>query len=97
MSASVGPVTAAEAGLRLDKFLAGADRLGSRSRATTAIARGKVFVNDDEGSPADPPRGVSTRDRVRVWMDRPGSSRRRPAPHQAKDLNILYEDDDLIA
>jgi 23S rRNA pseudouridine1911/1915/1917 synthase len=87
----------AEAGVRLDKFLAGADRLGSRSRATAAIERGKVFVNDDEVSSAGAARRLSTRDRVRVWMDRPGSSKRRPAPHQAGDLNILYEDDDLIA
>jgi 23S rRNA pseudouridine1911/1915/1917 synthase len=90
-------VTADETGVRLDKFLAGADRLGSRSRATAAIERGKVFVNDDEVSSAGAARRLSTRDRVRVWMDRPGSSKRRPAPHQAGDLNILYEDDDLIA
>jgi 23S rRNA pseudouridine1911/1915/1917 synthase len=32
-----------------------------------------------------------------VWMDRPGSSKRRPAPHRTGDLNILYEDDDVIA
>jgi 23S rRNA pseudouridine1911/1915/1917 synthase len=97
MSDSVWIVAPEETGLRLDKFLAGADRLGSRSRATAAIERGKVFVNDDEASAADAARRLSTRDRVRVWMDRPGSSRRRPAPHQAGDLKILYEDDDLIA
>ena len=96
-SDSVWTVSAEEAGVRLDKFLAGADRLGSRSRATAAIERGKVFVNDDEASAADAARRLSTRDRVRVWMDRPGSSKRRPAPHQAGDLEILYEDDDLIA
>jgi 23S rRNA pseudouridine1911/1915/1917 synthase len=90
-------VSAEDAGLRLDKFLAAADRLGSRSRAAAAIERGKVFVNDDEASTADAARRLSARDRVRVWMDRPGSSKRRPAPHQAGDLNILYEDDDLIA
>ena len=90
-------VSADEVGLRLDKFLAGSDRLGSRSRAVAAIERGKVFVNDVEASTADAARRLSARDRVRVWMDRPGSSKRRPAPYQAGDLNILYEDDDLIA
>ena len=90
-------VGADEVGLRLDKFLAGYDRLGSRSRAVAAIERGKVFVNDLEASTADAARRLSARDRVRVWMDRPGSSKRRPAPHQAGELNILYEDDDLIA
>jgi ribosomal 50S subunit-recycling heat shock protein len=37
-----------EVGVRLDKFLADVDRLGSRSRAASAIEHGKVFVNDDE-------------------------------------------------
>jgi 23S rRNA pseudouridine1911/1915/1917 synthase len=62
-----------------------------------ALERGKVFVNDDEACAADGARRLLAGDRVRVWMDRPGSSKRRPAPHQAGDLNILYEDDDLIA
>jgi 23S rRNA pseudouridine1911/1915/1917 synthase len=90
-------VGADEAGVRLDKFLAGADRLGSRSRAAAAIERGKIFVNDEEATTADAARRLSTRDRVRVWMDRPGSSKRRPALHRTADLDILYEDTDLIA
>jgi 23S rRNA pseudouridine1911/1915/1917 synthase len=97
MSDSHWTVASDEAGLRLDKFLAAAERLGSRSRAAAAIERGKVFVNDDEASTADAARRLLARDRVRVWMDRPGSSKRRPAPHRAEDLDILYEDDDLIA
>jgi 23S rRNA pseudouridine1911/1915/1917 synthase len=97
MSDTHWTVAVAEAGLRLDKFLAASGRLGSRSRAAAAIERGKVFVNDDEASTADAARRLAVRDRVRVWMDRPGSSKRRPAPHRAGDLNILYEDDDLIA
>ena len=50
--ASVGAwiVAGAEAGLRLDKFLANPNRLGSRGRAVTALERGKVFVNDTEVS-----------------------------------------------
>jgi len=84
-------------GLRLDKFLACADRLGSRSRAVTAIERGKVFVNDEEVPAAAAAARLTVGDRVRVWMDRPGSAKRRPAPHRTGDLNILYEDDDLIA
>ena len=38
-------VSESDAGTRLDKFLAQADRLASRSRATAALDRGKVFVN----------------------------------------------------
>ena len=41
-------VETAEAGQRLDKFLAAADRAGSRSRAADALARGRVFVDDAE-------------------------------------------------
>src|SRR5436309_265899 len=97
MSDSQWTVGPDDAGLRLDKFLAAADRLGSRSRAVAAIERGKVFVNDDEIAADGAATRLSARDSVRVWMDRPGSSKRRPAPHRTGDLNILYEDDDLIA
>ena len=90
----VGPDTV---GLRLDKFLASVGRLGSRSRAVGALARGKVFLNDAEVTVADAARRVSGGDRLRVWMDRPGSSKRRPGLHPAGDLDILFEDDDLIA
>jgi 23S rRNA pseudouridine1911/1915/1917 synthase len=86
-----------EAGLRLDKFLAAPGRLGSRARAVAAITRGKVFVNGNEISSADGARRLSGRERVRVWMDRPGSAKRRPGRHRAAELDILYEDDDLIA
>jgi 23S rRNA pseudouridine1911/1915/1917 synthase len=89
-------VAADAAGFRLDKFLAAADRLGSRSRAVAAIERGKVFVNDREAAAPDAAKRLSSGDRVRVWMDRPGSSKRRPGPHRTDDLEILYEDDDLI-
>jgi 23S rRNA pseudouridine1911/1915/1917 synthase len=84
-------------GVRLDKFLAGAERLGSRSRAIAAIERGKVFVNDVEALSRDAAARLSEGDRVRLWMDRPGSSRRRPGPHRTAELDILYEDDDVIA
>src|SRR5262245_19774852 len=69
----VGPETA---GLRLDKFLAGEDRLGSRRRASVALERGKVFVNDVEVTLEDGGRRLRDGDQVRVWMDRPGSAHR---------------------
>ncbi len=84
-------------GERLDKFLAGADRLGSRRRATVALERGKVFVNDTEATPADGGRRLLAGDRVRVWMDRPGTARRRwGRPAAAGELRIVYEDNALI-
>lgn len=84
-------------GLRLDKFLAAADRLGSRARATAAIGRGKVFLNEVEASAADAGKPLRVGDRVRVWTDRPGSAKRRQSPYRAGDLSVLYEDDDLVA
>jgi len=41
-------VNAREVGVRLDKFLAGADRIGSRVRAAAALERGKIFLNERE-------------------------------------------------
>jgi 23S rRNA pseudouridine1911/1915/1917 synthase len=82
--------------LRLDKFLAAADRLGSRRRAVAAIERGKVFVNDAEAGLEAGAARLAVGDRVRVWMDRPGSARRRPKPHQLGQLRILYEDTALL-
>lgn len=86
----------ADAGTRLDKFLASADRLGSRPRAATAIQRGKVFLNDIEAQPADGGTRLHAGDVVRVWMDRPGSSKARPAPLEPGGLHIVYEDDWLL-
>jgi len=89
----VGP---AEAGLRLDKFLAAESRLGSRRRASAALERGKVFVNDVEATPEDCGRALQNGDRVRVWMDRPGSSHRRRPRTKEGELSIVYEDDVLL-
>jgi len=97
MGDSEWSVGADAAGLRLDKFLAAPQRLASRGRAVEAIARGKVFLNDVEATTSDAARHVTEGDRIRVWMDRPGSARRRASPHQAGDLAILYEDADVIA
>jgi 23S rRNA pseudouridine1911/1915/1917 synthase len=86
-----------EAGLRLDKFLAAAGRLASRSRAIAAIERGKVFLNDVEATPVDAARKLAAGDALRFWDDRPGSSRRQTvrAARQG-ELDIVYEDDVLI-
>jgi 23S rRNA pseudouridine1911/1915/1917 synthase len=88
-------VSAGDGGVRLDKFLAAADRLGSRKRASVALDRAKVFVNDLEAAADAGATRLAVGDRVRVWMDRPGSSRSR-TPVRAGDLHILYEDEVLI-
>ena len=88
-------ITTAEQGVRLDKFLAERERLGSRRRASVALDRGKVFVNTVEVAPGAASVKLSAGDRVRVWMDRPGSARRR-VPTRSGDLRIVFEDDALI-
>lgn len=85
-----------DAGTRLDKFLAASDRLRSRARAFDAIAHGKVFVNAREAEAADAGARLAGGDVVRVWVDRPGSARRKAALGADRDLPIVFEDDALV-
>jgi 23S rRNA pseudouridine1911/1915/1917 synthase len=85
-----------ETGMRLDKFLADPERLGSRGRATEALARGKIIVNDADASSADAGRRLAAGDRVRLWLDRPGTARRRLEVADADGLSTVYEDDVLL-
>jgi 23S rRNA pseudouridine1911/1915/1917 synthase len=85
-----------DAGGRLDKFLAAADRLGSRARAADGLARGKVFLNEREVTMADAGVRLAAGDVVRVWMDRPGTSKRRATLGDSRDLPVVYEDDALV-
>ena len=89
-------VAGADAGLRLDKYLAAADRAGSRARAATSLERGKVFVNDREMTLADAAARVAAGDIIRLWTDRPGTAKRRSTLGDLRDLPIVYEDDLLI-
>src|SRR4051812_18251505 len=94
MPESTWTVAPEDAGVRLDKFLAHATRLGSRARAATAIDRGKAYVNETLNT--DPATRLVAHDAVRLWMDKPGSSRRPLRPGHRGPLDILYEDDVLI-
>jgi 23S rRNA pseudouridine1911/1915/1917 synthase len=86
-----------DAGTRLDKFLAAASRLASRSRAAAALARGKVFLNGTEATPDAAARRLVRGDVVRVWIDRPGSARRRSArTGDSTALQIVYRDPVLL-
>ena len=96
MADSEWTVGEGEAGTRLDKFLAARSRLGSRARAFAAIERGKVFVNGLEAAVAAAATKLAAGDIVRVWMDRPGSARRRARTDPHGELPIVYEDDELI-
>src|ERR1700733_13734684 len=85
------------AGTRLDRFLAGLDCLGSRARAVQALERGKVFLNGAEANTDQAAVRLGEGDVVRVWMDRPGSARRRPTTiRSAADVRIVYEDDAVL-
>jgi 23S rRNA pseudouridine1911/1915/1917 synthase len=89
-------VTTDEAGVRLDKFLAAAERLGSRARAVAALERGKVYLNGAEVSIRNAATPVVEGDRIELWMDRPGSAKARPRAGQFGELDIVYEDDALL-
>src|SRR5919198_1192062 len=90
---TVGPD---EAGVRLDKYLAAAERLGSRTRAAAALARGKVFVNDREVAADAGARRLAEGDEVRVWMARRGTAKRQLSIGDDRALPILYEDAAVI-
>jgi 23S rRNA pseudouridine1911/1915/1917 synthase len=89
-------VGAADDGIRLDRFLAAASRLGSRGRARDALGRGRVFVNDREAGAGDGGVVLTPRDRVRYWEDRPGSARIAAAGSRSRGLRIVYEDAALV-
>jgi len=96
-------VTSEQQGVRLDRFLAEATRLGSRGRVRTALERGQVFLNDSEASIEDAGSPLAKGDVVRLWRDRPGSASRRTSGASAgqarlrgSGLQILYEDETLL-
>jgi 23S rRNA pseudouridine1911/1915/1917 synthase len=53
-------------------------------------------VNDADVTSEDAARHLAAGDVVRVWMDRPGSAKRRLGPLAIGDLRILHEDDLLL-
>jgi 23S rRNA pseudouridine1911/1915/1917 synthase len=88
-------VGAEVAGWRFDRWLADPARLGSRSRAAEALLHGRVWLDEVEQTLQDAPRRLEGGERVRLWVDRPGSAAVR-GPHRSALLDILYEDADVI-
>ena len=91
-------VESADAGMRLDQWLAGRTDAGSRRRASEWLARGKVFVG---GEPVDAAAGAHklvAGERVGVWVDRPGSSKAADrAVHPVRHLlRVLHEDESIV-
>ncbi len=95
MSKDAWITTEADAGTRLDKWLADDARLGSRRRAFEALTRGRVFIEEVEQTGTDAGRTLVAGMAIRLWMDRPGSASRR-GPRKVHGLDILFEDDVLI-
>lgn len=90
-------VTSDELTPRLMTFLMHPERLGSRARSARALERGQVFVNEREATPADRAMRLTKGDRITVWIDRPGSARRRARPAAPNSrVPIVFEDDQLI-
>ncbi len=91
-------VTGDDVGRRLEVFLARSEPLGSRRRALQALERGQVWLNRREVTPDAAARALVIGDRVVLWLDRPGSARRRARPGgpRTSDVPVLFEDDRLI-
>ncbi len=83
--------TADEKGARLDKYVAAKHPELSRSHVQRLIADGLVTVN---GQAAKPGHRLNIGDRLKVVVPPAPPSRLEP---EAMPLNILYEDDDLLA
>ena len=86
---------AADAGVRLDKFLAAPERLGSRGKAAEALERGKVSVNGSDATLDAAGRRLVDGDVVQLWIDRPGTAKRSRIGSSG-ELDVVYEDDALI-
>lgn len=89
-------VDARVAGWRLDRLVAGMGSVGSRRRASEAVATGKVDVN---GQPCqDGARVVVEGDRVELSWTRPGTARRRVEGRDALDragVRVIHQDEHL--
>jgi len=92
-------VADADAGMRLDLWLARRAGAGSRSRASAWIERGKVFLGGAPAAARDRARRLAAGEAVGIWMDRPGSARAsdRAAQDRLHLLRIVHEDAAVVA
>jgi 23S rRNA pseudouridine1911/1915/1917 synthase len=91
-------VTSEDAGIRLDVWLVRRGDAASRSRASTWLERGKVFVNGREAGLADAATHVAAGDTIGLWVDRPGSAKAgdRAVVGARGRLIILHEDAAIV-
>ena len=92
-------VEQADAGVRLDAWLARRPEIGSRGRARTAIERGKVFLNGEAQDHADAGTRLASGDQVGYWEDRPGSAHAasRDVVSARPALRVVHEDEAIVA
>ena len=67
-------VSEADAGMRLDVWLARRTEAGSRRRVAEWLGRGKVYLGGQAVDMAQAGYRVAAGDRVGLWLDRPGSA-----------------------
>ena len=97
MTTHIWQVESQDADTRLDKWLADAARLGSRSRAFDAIAKGKVYVNAIEQTSQDAGRKIIPGESIKVWVDKPGSAKHRAfTERKTSKLHLVYEDEAML-
>lgn len=91
-------VDEADAGVRLDKWLATRTDAASRRRAADWLAKGKVFVNGYPVDASQAARVVGPGERIGVWIDRPGSSSvvRRDIADARSLLQVIHDDEALV-
>ncbi len=91
-------IAEAEAGQRLDAWLARRPEVGARARASAWIERGKVSINGRTLALADAGARLKTGDRIQLWIDRPGSAHlgRRGVGRARSALRVVFEDAALI-
>jgi 23S rRNA pseudouridine1911/1915/1917 synthase len=91
-------ISDADAGLRLDAWLAARPEVGSRGKARDAVECGKVTLNGEELTYADAGRRLHPGDSVGFWPDRPGSARPRSREVVAarSALRVVYQDPHLL-
>ena len=95
---TIWTISGADAGGRLDAWLAARPEVGSRGRARDAVECGKVFLNGAELTYADAARRLRPGDVVGFWPDRPGSARPRSREVVAARpaLRVVFQDAHLL-
>jgi len=80
-------VSDADAGVRLDAWLARRPEVGSRRRVADWIRRGKVYLGGEPVAATQAAARLAPGDRVGLWLDRPGSA--APAERSVVPLRHL--------